>query len=55
MDDKRARDGAMEFYQLGFDPVVEISAEHGQGVGDLLDEVVRRLPAQTRAARSDAG
>src|SRR2546422_11249749 len=28
-DDKRARDAAMEFYQLGFDPVVEISAEHG--------------------------
>jgi GTPase len=45
-DDKRARGRALEFYQLGFDPVVEIAAEHGQGVGDLLDEVVRRLPAR---------
>jgi GTP-binding protein len=44
MDDRRARDGSMEFYQLGFDPVIEVSAEHGQGVGDLLDEVVKRLP-----------
>jgi GTP-binding protein len=44
-DDRRARDGAMEFYQLGFEPVIEISAEHGQGVGDLLDEIIRALPA----------
>src|SRR5437899_8422732 len=42
-DDKRARNSAMDFYQLGFDPVVEISAEHGTGVGDLLDEIVQRL------------
>ncbi len=44
LDDRRARDGALEFYQLGFEPVVEISAEHGQGVADLLDEVLKRLP-----------
>jgi GTP-binding protein len=42
-DDKRAQASAMEFFQLGFDPVVEISAEHGHGVADLLDEVVKRL------------
>lgn len=45
MDDKRARAGAMEFYTLGFDPVVEISAEHGQGVEDLMEEVLKHLPA----------
>jgi GTP-binding protein len=44
-DDRRARAGALEFHRLGFDPVVEISAEHGEGVGDLLDEIVSRLPA----------
>ena len=43
-DDKRAQAGALDFYELGFDPVVEISAEHGLGIGDLLDEVVKRLP-----------
>ena len=43
-DDKRAKAGALDFYELGFDPVMEISAEHGQGIGDLLDEVIERLP-----------
>ena len=31
---------ALEFYQLGFDHVFEISAEHGEGIGDLLDAIV---------------
>ena len=42
-DDRKARGGALEFYQLGLEPVQEVSAEHGQGIGDLLDEVVARL------------
>jgi len=45
LDDKRARSGALEMYQLGFDPVFEIAAEHSDGVGDLLDAIVRELPA----------
>jgi GTPase len=43
-DDKRAKDRALEFYRLGFEPVIEIAAEHGQGTGDLLDEIVKLLP-----------
>jgi len=42
-DDRRARDGALELQRLGFANVVEISAEHGQGVGDLLEVIVERL------------
>jgi GTP-binding protein len=44
IDDRRARSGALEMYQLGFDPVFEIAAEHGDGVGDLLDAIVGALP-----------
>jgi GTP-binding protein len=49
-DDKRARGRAFEFYRLGFEPIVEIAAEHGDGVGDLLDEIVARLPARSDTA-----
>jgi GTP-binding protein len=44
-DDKRTRAGVLDFYQLGFEPILEVSAEHGNGVGDLLDEIVSRLRA----------
>jgi GTPase len=43
-DDRRARGRAVEFYTLGFETVVEIAAEHGEGVGDLLDELLARFP-----------
>lgn len=54
-DDRRARAGALELYRLGFDPIHEISAEHGRGVGELLDEIVKRLPNAPRLRDEDAG
>ncbi len=44
IDDRRARAGVLEMYQLGFDPVLEVAAEHGDGVGDLMDAIVEALP-----------
>jgi GTP-binding protein len=49
-DDRRSRTGVLELYELGFDPVYEISAEHGDGVGDLLDAIVEQLPRGTAGA-----
>ena len=43
IDASKARAAAVEFFELGLDPVVEVSAEHGVGVSDLLEEVERRL------------
>jgi GTP-binding protein len=45
-DDKRSQARSMELFGLGFDPVIEISAEHGQGVYELLDEIIGHLPAR---------
>ena len=42
-DDRKAQARLVEFYSLGFDPVVPIASEHGTGIGDLLDAVVSRL------------
>jgi GTP-binding protein len=49
-DDKRSQKSSMEFFQLGFDPVTEISAEHGTGVAELMDEMVSRLKGRARSA-----
>ena len=54
-DDRRARSNAMEFYQLGFDQVFEISAEHAEGVGDLLDAIVEQLGDRGKAPALPAG
>jgi GTP-binding protein len=34
---------ALEFYRLGFPQIFEISAEHGLGVAEVLDEIARRV------------
>ncbi|HPK72889.1 MAG TPA: 50S ribosome-binding GTPase, partial [Vicinamibacterales bacterium] len=52
-DAARSQAGALEFHRLGFEPIVVVSAEHGLGIGELLDEIVRH--AQGRSAASAAG
>jgi len=36
--------GAMEFYSLGADEVIPVSAEQGRGLAELMDAVIERLP-----------
>ncbi len=51
---KGTRRATGDFFRLGFERLFEISALHGEGTGDLLDEVVAMLPrADTDAARED--
>jgi GTP-binding protein len=45
---------AADFYRLGFDPVYAISAEQGQGIGDLLDAVASVVP-NTGEAPAETG
>lgn len=44
IDDNTMLGNAYDFYQLGFGDPFAISAEHGLGLGDMLDEVIKRLP-----------
>ncbi len=51
VDDQRDADAAAAFAPLAIEPAVPIAAEHGLGVGDLLDAMVARLPQAARARR----
>lgn len=42
-----------DFYELGFDQVFSISAEHSRGLGDLLDALVAVLPNAPRLESLD--
>jgi GTPase len=58
LDDPRRDAEALEFHRLGLGDPFPLSALHGHGTGDLLDEVVRRLPvlsASPESASADFG
>ncbi|PYS81240.1 MAG: hypothetical protein DMF70_09610 [Acidobacteria bacterium] len=42
-DAARLEAEAADFYRFGFDEVFPISAEHGNGIGDMLDALVEKL------------
>ena len=44
VESKQNRWDVHEFYKLGFNKLYPISATHGTGVGEILDEIVSRLP-----------
>lgn len=44
MDNPSRMDEIYEFYSLGLGEPVALSGTHGIGVGDLLDELIKRLP-----------
>ena len=46
LDDPRRDLEALEFHRLGLGDPIPISAVHGHGTGDLLDEIVGRLPGR---------
>src|SRR5216117_665682 len=45
IDSEKQASEASEFYRLGIDRVFPISAEHGRGITELLDEVAISVPA----------
>ncbi len=46
LDDPRRDSEALEFHRLGLGDPIPLSALHGHGTGDLLDDIVGRLPGK---------
>ena len=46
-DSKKSNDNIYEFYSLGFEDYLSVSAEHGYGFSDLLESVTDNLEEET--------
>lgn len=53
IDDQTLLGDAYRFYSLGFGDPYPISAIHGIGIGDLLDEVIARFPKKDELEKKD--
>ena len=43
-DSKRLKDNEYEFYELGFNKYIKVSGEQGNGIYDLLEEIIKIIP-----------
>lgn len=46
IDSPKLEDRIYEFYSLGFEKVYPLSAQHGSGVAELLDEIIKYVPEE---------
>lgn len=46
VDNQSFKDSLYDFYSLGLGDPVAVSALHGIGVGDLLDEIIKHMPTE---------
>jgi GTP-binding protein len=53
-DGQRQGLNSVEFYELGLSEPIPFSALHGTGTGDLLDEIVERLPPAEAGPEDEA-
>jgi GTPase len=55
VDTRKQQPLAAEFSALGFEHTALVSAEHGEGIGELLDMVVRHLPEEAEPPLIEPG
>ena len=54
LDSPARQAGAGEFYRLGAEELLPVSAEHGHGIATLIESIVARIPRVTARAESEA-
>src|SRR5436305_3808664 len=54
VDRKDAEENVSEFYELGFENVMPISAEHGQGSDDVIDAIAEIVPPESAVEEESA-
>ena len=48
IDEEALKNNVYEFYSLGFDKIIGISAEHNRGIGQLLEQILEILKSKIR-------
>src|ERR1041385_6828920 len=54
VDRKDAEENVSEFYELGFERVMPVAAEHGEGIDDVVDAIAEVVPPESVAAEESA-
>jgi GTP-binding protein len=54
VDGPKQEANALEFYELGVDPLYSVSAQHGRGIYELMDDVAVHLPKDSDPEEDDA-
>lgn len=54
VDNDQLRGTVYEFYSLGFGEPIAVSANHGIGIGDLLDEIIKQMPTEGNLEDDDS-
>jgi len=44
IDNNESKNNIYEFYNLGFGDPIPVSGAHGIGIGDILDDIIKKLP-----------
>jgi len=47
VDRKDAEESVPEFWELGFEQMLPVSAEHGEGIDELIDRIAEVVPAES--------
>ena len=55
VEGRLASSAVLDTYELGLGDPVAVSAEHGDGIADLMSEIAARLPPETPAESDDDG
>jgi GTP-binding protein len=53
IDGPKHEEKVLEFYRLGVDSIYSVSAEHGYGVGEMMDDVMKTFPEVTEKTNED--
>lgn len=54
VDNQSLKDSIYDFYGLGFGDPIGVSALHGIGIGDLLDEIIKYMPEDEVTIEDDS-